>query len=510
MKSCERKSSGKSGQALVLFTLMVVVFVGFCALVVDVGRVYAERRYMQNGADAGALAATGLVAASLMPCDDNASGVCSGVTMNEVVQRARAEVNANASLLANAVPYTAPIDVVVRYARYDFAAGRCGTTWATMPATSASVFGDTCKLRVEATSHWTTWFPLGVVADFNTRGAAAGANATGMIVGDETLQARGDVWPMTRRRSNMDPALQTPSSANPTPFWYSQSGNDDAGGANWKGQISLALNSKISPWSTTAAPRNQPLEGSRLFLAEKDDGWNGGRWFGLALPNLSTHGGGAWDTRANNPSVGSNFAVDDNFVDLGNWFAYGYRGTISVTSEWWNKQCGNNLTGTKVNCQIPNAAQLTSGLYSINRNGNNGNTTSQPWWKATGDWVETYQGDLGANMRDPIDDYMARNGQTDCPFSARWGKCVVMVVYMWEGGQLYDDKKSTWDPWNVANKRPDRVHIVDFAYFAFYENLPHSSSSVEGFFVAKAEEGNPTDYTSHPSNRYNYYFMVGE
>ena len=51
-------------EALILFTLMLVVFIGFCALVVDVGRIYAERRYMQNAADAGALSATHQLAAS--------------------------------------------------------------------------------------------------------------------------------------------------------------------------------------------------------------------------------------------------------------------------------------------------------------------------------------------------------------------------------------------------------------------------------------------------------------
>lgn len=45
------------GQVLVLFALGLVVLLGFAALAVDIGRFVAERRHVQNAADAGALAA---------------------------------------------------------------------------------------------------------------------------------------------------------------------------------------------------------------------------------------------------------------------------------------------------------------------------------------------------------------------------------------------------------------------------------------------------------------------
>jgi hypothetical protein len=47
----------QSGQALVLVALWLTVLLGFAALAVDVGRFYAERRYLQNAADAAVLAA---------------------------------------------------------------------------------------------------------------------------------------------------------------------------------------------------------------------------------------------------------------------------------------------------------------------------------------------------------------------------------------------------------------------------------------------------------------------
>lgn len=45
------------GQSMVIVAVMILVLVGFLASVVDIGNVYAQRRFMQNAADAGALAA---------------------------------------------------------------------------------------------------------------------------------------------------------------------------------------------------------------------------------------------------------------------------------------------------------------------------------------------------------------------------------------------------------------------------------------------------------------------
>jgi len=52
-----RPQAGEQGQSLIQFALMITMFFAFAALAVDVGNLYAERRKMQNAADAGALAA---------------------------------------------------------------------------------------------------------------------------------------------------------------------------------------------------------------------------------------------------------------------------------------------------------------------------------------------------------------------------------------------------------------------------------------------------------------------
>src|SRR5216117_2816234 len=46
----------EGGQTIVLVALLFVVLLAFAALSLDVGRFYAERRYLQNAVDSAALA----------------------------------------------------------------------------------------------------------------------------------------------------------------------------------------------------------------------------------------------------------------------------------------------------------------------------------------------------------------------------------------------------------------------------------------------------------------------
>lgn len=70
-----RKISSEDGQVLIQVTLMLVVLLAFVGLAIDGGLVYAERRHMQNAADAGALA--------------GARELCLGHTASEAEAKAR-------------------------------------------------------------------------------------------------------------------------------------------------------------------------------------------------------------------------------------------------------------------------------------------------------------------------------------------------------------------------------------------------------------------------------------
>ena len=51
------QAARESGQTLILYALMVAAMIGILGLVIDLGFLFAQRRFDQNGADAGALAA---------------------------------------------------------------------------------------------------------------------------------------------------------------------------------------------------------------------------------------------------------------------------------------------------------------------------------------------------------------------------------------------------------------------------------------------------------------------
>ena len=80
------------GQVLVVFTLLVVVLLGFAGVAVDVGRVTAERRHTQAAVDAGALAACRAIIAG--ETDSVAAAAAQQVTLTNL-QNSPAGVSAS-------------------------------------------------------------------------------------------------------------------------------------------------------------------------------------------------------------------------------------------------------------------------------------------------------------------------------------------------------------------------------------------------------------------------------
>lgn len=62
MSTLKRGKTNESGQSLVLVGISMVVLVGMLGMAIDLGRGFAERRKMQNAADAGALAGAWIMA----------------------------------------------------------------------------------------------------------------------------------------------------------------------------------------------------------------------------------------------------------------------------------------------------------------------------------------------------------------------------------------------------------------------------------------------------------------
>jgi Flp pilus assembly protein TadG len=134
----DRDCEDERGAVIIMVALLMVVFLGMAALVVDVGAAYVERRQLQNGADAGALA----VARSC------ALGACGAMTTTALgLANANSEDGTSAidSVVVNATARTATVITSTRLPN--------GTT--AVPFTFAPVLGvDSAHIDATAVAAW--------------------------------------------------------------------------------------------------------------------------------------------------------------------------------------------------------------------------------------------------------------------------------------------------------------------------------------------------------------------
>jgi Flp pilus assembly protein TadG len=124
------------GAVAVLVALLLVVLLGFAAIAVDIGMLYAQKAQMQNGADAAALAIA-------QDCDKRGTALCVPAAHGTAQQLAAA--NANSGMAdAPAPSFPSPGTVVVTTAARD-ANGSGVTLW------FANILGIS-RADVEATS----------------------------------------------------------------------------------------------------------------------------------------------------------------------------------------------------------------------------------------------------------------------------------------------------------------------------------------------------------------------
>lgn len=90
-----RRMRGDGGAVAVLVALLMVVLVGMAAFVIDTGALYQERRELQNGADAGALAIAEDCASGALEC---VLSVATG-TANSYADRNADDLAADASIV---------------------------------------------------------------------------------------------------------------------------------------------------------------------------------------------------------------------------------------------------------------------------------------------------------------------------------------------------------------------------------------------------------------------------
>ena len=94
------KKSSESGQAVLFLVIVLVALLGFSALAIDGGMIYADRRLVQTAADAAAMAGVGVAAEKMDDLGVNSSNfVCSSSKVT--TSMSAAEVQAISRALAN-------------------------------------------------------------------------------------------------------------------------------------------------------------------------------------------------------------------------------------------------------------------------------------------------------------------------------------------------------------------------------------------------------------------------
>jgi hypothetical protein len=150
----------ESGQNLVVYAILMVVFVALAALVIDGGFVYAKRRSAQNAADAGALA--------------GANALCTG---NSTLARATAldyAVNRNGATSAEVTLSTRDITVTTTIQNKTFLAGIFGNELMTTNAVAAAGCYNPCSGSGILPVAWSCRNPAGYPQDSQTCGIEYG------------------------------------------------------------------------------------------------------------------------------------------------------------------------------------------------------------------------------------------------------------------------------------------------------------------------------------------------
>src|SRR4051794_5378472 len=99
-----RRLTGDEGAVAIIVALLAVVLLGFGALVVDVGALYSERRELQSGADASALAIAADCAAGACGAVDQTSSQYADANSSDHVSGVEEVCGSGPGLTACAIP----------------------------------------------------------------------------------------------------------------------------------------------------------------------------------------------------------------------------------------------------------------------------------------------------------------------------------------------------------------------------------------------------------------------
>ncbi len=520
------------GQAVVIIAGAMVVLMAFLVLSVEWGYGFAERRGAQNDADAAALAVGRRLASTFLSFDrpfgatvdqlcleakrfsDSASGEVLTLTFADESQRV--------------VPFIGdPPAQSVSTADCSAAAGR--QLPADQPDVNAAVF-----VQVRATRT----YPSVLGTAFGRKTMDAGASARTRLTAGALLR------PLQLPDRALDPSRGDPGSgvsglatAPSVAMWPIVHYFDPSAFAGppcgaycdraaFAGTCGTAGSACIRLWQQAGGGPSSAFQGLtslshdawratgvvHQLVTESD--WSGSS-SGLhghpAVPRLPTHGEGGcytagtpglWDTKGTNTqSLG-----DAAHCDVPNWFWYGYRGSLSLDSNWtasgtWAAR--GYIPVSALPLPMPSPAQRYSCQGSLP-------SFPRPSCRSTsaqvGDWVQTLNGrlssdgdcqgecsdgeligDITSTMVANIRHFIAQYGR-ELP-NSNGHKAIVLNVFMWDCADQYTSgawtrlSDSACSPISDSTtlRRVGRIHLVTVVPVTVYDDGV-TSSHLDGYW----------------------------
>lgn len=438
----------QEGNLLAFTALAMVAMVGLTALVVDIGFTEGQHRFMQNGADAAALAAARKLANSVSPYPAGTTPIPHFFGVSNATVRATAtdiaEDNQNPGMTGRTTYFNVKVEYCVAAddASYSTAPG-CPSpnSWVDSATAGERVPDGTYKVRVTVTSTITTLFGGAIDRDDTTTSAQAIAVIRGVC--PETV-ATGTAWPMT---------LWDQQDFGTYPdqlfmLWGSKNPPAPAGAdSNWKNVIDLSPTTRwcdgipddyawakdkttmtgLVPLGTTCTP--VPSDSTKNFTGA-DTTWNRGAY--------------AQDSRGS-CYVGNSINPDD----LATWTSATYGGTLAV--------------GMKV-----------------------------PLYQQTGDGGSNVSSALYGPSNNPCSGTYFFKGVTAVdPDHPEWGHYRDVVVFTYDvpngqGGHFYKLAGPGPYAWtdSTSGTRMGRATLVRILHFRIYDNYDGSASRIWGRVVS--------------------------
>jgi hypothetical protein len=480
------------GQAVAIVAVALFVLMGAVALSVDWGYSFLTRRDAQNAADAATLGAARYLASSYV-----GGGVPFDVSQEEVWCEAQRLRDANVRPVLTSS---------TRSLGVTFFSAVSSVPLATLATADCSAAGSTPVpaatelLRVQVNMSYASLFGAVTRQQVNvsasararlTAGAASAAGGTvlaglrqlqipsaevpGLGLSGRTTAPNVGLWPIVKHFEASSftgaPCGQYCDVAGRRFALWPDSDSSGKRFGSFSGLVSYAHYSG----------RERPDQAHQT-ITESDysgtaNGHHGHPSTGeLANSDPRACGGAAtWDTNG-----GANAAT----CDVPNWFYYGYRGSLSLGTNW----DGPSWTGFE---GAPRALELPTPVPS----GRESCVTAPAYFPTPsctgvgnriGDWVETVPGDMTIVMADAMRSFIQRYGRLS---PTGRGRAVVVHVFLWDCAETFDGSLPVNDRWallsaggsdgdlddcRVSRKDArtlgvDRVHLVSVLPVTVYE-----------------------------------------